>query len=74
MTNTAVSVSLTVEINLDDWREEYGLQDLPTSFARDDIRAAAGKVFEDWLRENIGFRSASVRVNPPRYRNAGFRQ
>jgi hypothetical protein len=57
--NTAVAVNLTVEIDLGDWAEEYGIEH--RTAARDDIREAARLVFEDWLRETIGFKGASVR-------------
>lgn len=67
---SVVRVDLTVEIELSDWAHEY---DIPLAEARRDVRKAAALVFQDWLRENMGFRAASVRVND-HYRMSGFRQ
>jgi hypothetical protein len=61
--NTAVSVNPTVEIDLGDWAAEHGMGDRTGAALRDDVRQAAKLVFEDWLRETIGFKGASVRVN-----------
>lgn len=69
--NTAVSVNLTVEIDLAQWADDFNLGSL--SEAREDVRRCAQIVVQDQLRENLGYHGASVRINnAPRM--ARFRQ
>lgn len=53
-----IKVNLIVDIDIHAWEHEYGLE---RGRGADDVRAALALVTRDWLRENAGFRAATVR-------------